>query len=424
MKAGPHSQSLQARALARIPGGVNSPVRAFKAVGGSPPFIVRGSGSRLYDVDNNSAIDLMLSWGPLILGHAHPAVVSAISQAAVDGTSFGAATAREVEYAEYLCSLMPSLEMVRLVSSGTEATLSAVRLARAATGRSRIIKFTGHYHGHADSFLVKAGSGALTLGTPSSPGVPEPIASLTLTARFNDLPSVDALLASYGKEIAALIVEPVAGNMGTILPEPGFLQGLRERCTKHGVVLIFDEVMCGFRCAFGGAQAKFDVTPDLTTLGKVIGGGMPLAAYGGRRDLMEQMAPAGPVYQAGTLSGNPVAIAAGLTTLKLIAEPGAFASIEDKTTRLCTALRGLSTDARKVSVTQAGTMFTLFLQPEPPRHDGELPAAAPFARFFTAALERGVYFPPSAYETAFLSAAHSPQDLEQVVSAVDAALKA
>ncbi|MGK2940705.1 MAG: glutamate-1-semialdehyde 2,1-aminomutase [Immundisolibacter sp.] len=404
-----HSQRLFERALAVIPGGVNSPVRAFGAVGGQPPFIAQADGARLRDVDGNDYIDYVCSWGAVILGHAAPVVVQAVRAAATRGLSYGAPTAAEVELAETLCRLVPGLERVRLVNSGTEATMSAIRLARAATGRKVLVKFAGCYHGHADSLLVNAGSGALTFGVPSSPGVPSELAALTLTAPYNDLRAVEVLFADRGAEIAAVIVEPVAGNMGCVLPRPGFLEGLRQLCTAHGAVLIFDEVMTGFRVALGGAQARFGVTADLVTLGKVIGGGLPVGAYGGRADLMEQMAPAGPVYQAGTLSGNPLATAAGLATLSQVQQPGFYEQLEQTAATLTAGLQAAA-DAAGVPfcTVHVGGMFGLFLRPTPPRDLVEAQQAdvAAFGRLFGALLAQGVYLAPSAFEAGFVTAAH------------------
>ena len=404
-----HSQQLFERALAVIPGGVNSPVRAFGAVGGQPPFIAEAHGARLRDVDGTDYIDYVCSWGAVILGHAAPTVVQAVQTAAARGLSFGAPTGAEVELAETLCRLVPGMEQVRLVNSGTEATMSAIRLARAATGRRLLVKFAGCYHGHADSLLVNAGSGALTFGVPSSPGVPAELAALTLTAPYNDLAAVEALFAQRGADIAAVIVEPVAGNMGCVLPQPGFLEGLRRVCDRHGALLIFDEVMTGFRVALGGAQARFGVTADLVTLGKVIGGGLPVGAYGGRADLMAQMAPAGPVYQAGTLSGNPLATAAGLATLAQVQQPGFYDRLEASAAALTTGLQAAA-DAAGVpfSTVHVGGMFGFFLRTTPPRDLAEAQQAdvAGFGRLFRALLAQGLYFAPSAFEAGFVTAAH------------------
>jgi glutamate-1-semialdehyde 2,1-aminomutase len=408
------------RAQRRIPAGVNSPVRAFRAVGGTPPFFQRASGAYLWDVEGRRYIDYLGSWGPMIVGHTHPAVVEAVQEAASRALSFGAPTVAEVELAELLCRLVPSLEMVRLVSSGTEATMTAIRLARGFTGRHRIVKFEGCYHGHADALLVKAGSGALTFGNPSSAGVPNDTAAHTVVLDFNDVSRLEALFESAGADIAAVIVEPVAGNMNLVLPQPGFLQTLREQCTRHGAVLIFDEVMTGFRVALGGAQARFGIRPDLTTLGKVIGGGLPVGAVGGRRDIMERIAPLGPVYQAGTLSGNPVAVAAGLATLKLVQQPGFYESLEATTRAL---VEGLQLEARKsrvaFSAQSIGSMFGVYFRETPPRTFAEVMQAdrERFNRFFHAMLERGVYLAPSAYEAGFVSAAHGSAEIEHTVAA-------
>ncbi|MFP5464871.1 MAG: glutamate-1-semialdehyde 2,1-aminomutase [Gammaproteobacteria bacterium] len=413
-----HSQQLFERALAVIPGGVNSPVRAFGAVGGQPPFIAEAHGTRLRDVDGTAYIDYVCSWGAVILAHAAPTVVQAVQAAATRGLSFGAPTGAEVELAETLCRLVPGMEQVRLVNSGTEATMSAIRLARAATGRKLLLKFAGCYHGHADSLLVNAGSGALTFGVPSSPGVPAELAALTLTAPYNNLAAVEALFAERGAEIAAVIVEPVAGNMGCVLSQPGFLEGLRRVCDRHGALLIFDEVMTGFRVALGGAQARFGVTADLVTLGKVIGGGLPVGAYGGRADLMGQMAPAGPVYQAGTLSGNPLATAAGLATLALVQQPGFYERLEAASAALTAGLQAAA-DAAGVpfSTVHVGGMFGFFLRGAPPRDLAEAQQAdvAGFGRLFRALLIEGLNFAPSAFEAGFVTAAHDAAIIEATV---------
>ena len=416
------SKSLFSRAKLRIPGGVNSPVRAFRAVGGEPPFIRRARGSRLWDVDGREFIDYVGSWGPAILGHAHPEVISAVVAAAADGLSFGAPTEREVELAELICELVPSIEVVRLVSSGTEATMSAIRVARAATGREKILKFAGCYHGHADAFLVKAGSGAATLGLPDSPGVPAALAALTLTVPYNNLDAVREALA--GRDVAAVAVEPVVGNMGLLVPRPGFLEGLRQVCDETGTLLLFDEVMTGFRVALGGAQARFGIKPDLTCLGKIVGGGMPLAAYGGRADLMRLVAPDGPVYQAGTLSGNPVATAAGLTTLRILRTPGVYEQLEARTTALCD---GLAAAAKAADVPfygpHVGSMFTGFFAAGPV--DDEASArtcdTARFAAFHAAMLAGGVYLAPSQFEAGFVSLGHTNSDITRTVAAAQAA---
>lgn len=408
------------RALRRLPGGVNSPVRAFKSVGGEPFFAARADGAYLWDVEGRRYIDYVESWGPMIVGHNHPAVREAVERAVRNGLSFGTPCADEVTMAETIAALVPSVEVVRMVNSGTEATMSAVRLARGATGRDKIVKFEGCYHGHADGFLVKAGSGALTFGVPTSPGVPKATADLTLTLPYNDLDAAKALFAEHGDELACLIVEPVAGNMNCIPSVPGFLAGLRELCSAHGTVLIFDEVMTGFRVALGGAQAHYGVTPDLTCFGKVIGGGMPVGAYGGRRELMAQIAPSGPVYQAGTLSGNPVAMAAGLAMLALIQAPGFHARLAARTQVLCEGLQAAA-DAAGVpfSTNHVGGMFGLFFRPGPvTRYEQATAADVPrFNRFFHAMLKRGVYLAPSAFEAGFLSSAHSDDDLAATVQA-------
>jgi glutamate-1-semialdehyde 2,1-aminomutase len=415
------SQQLFERAQLRIPGGVNSPVRAFRAVGGSPVFFERASGAHLWDADGKRYIDYVGSWGPMLAGHGHPAVVEAVQAAASRALSFGAPTEAEVELAELLCRLVPSLDLVRLVSSGTEATMTALRLARGFTGRSLIVKFEGCYHGHADSLLVKAGSGALTFGNPSSAGVPAETAAHTVVLNFNDVPGVKKYFETQGASTAAVIVEPVAGNMNLVLPAPGFLETLREECTRHGSVLIFDEVMTGFRVAAGGAQARFGIRPDLTTLGKVAGGGMPLAAVGGRREIMEKLAPLGPVYQAGTLSGNPVAVAAGLATLKLL--PSIHERAEASARLL---VEGLLREARAAGVAfsaQAiGSMFGVYFRSAAPTSFAEVMQCDKerFNRFFHAMLERGVYLAPSAYEAGFVSAAHAAQDLDATLAAARA----
>jgi glutamate-1-semialdehyde 2,1-aminomutase len=398
-----------------IPGGVNSPVRAFRSVGGVPRFFKRGLGPYVWDEDDQRLLDYVGSWGPMVAGHAHPDVVRAVQEAAALGLSFGAPTARELDMAELLIKLVPSMEEVRLVSSGTEATMSAIRLARGYTGRSKILKFEGCYHGHADSLLVKAGSGALTFGQPSSAGVPPELAALTLTLPYNDSQSVEDLFAQLGDEIACVIVEPVAGNMNLIAPAPGFLQGLRAQCTKHGALLIFDEVMTGFRVALGGAQGLYHIDPDLTTLGKVIGGGMPVGAFGGKRAIMEKLAPNGPVYQAGTLSGNPVAVAAGIATLKLLQAPGFYEELATRTTAL---VNGLSVAAQAQGVSfsaqSIGGMFGLYFSAKPPASYAEVMQCdkEAFNRFFHAMLNAGVYFAPSAFEAGFVSAAHTEADIQ------------
>ena len=421
------SETLFNRARQIIPGGVNSPVRAFKSVGGIPPFIASAQGACLTDVDGRTYIDYVGSWGPMIVGHAHPAVVAAIQAATARGTSFGAPTEAEVQLAEAIIDCMPAIEMVRLVNSGTEATMSALRLARAVTGRELIVKFTGCYHGHSDSLLVEAGSGAATFGVPSSPGVPRATAHSTLTLPYNDLPALQALLAQRGQEIAALIVEPVAGNMGCVLPLPGYLQGLRTACDQHGVLLILDEVMTGFRVARGGAQALYGIRPDLTTLGKVIGGGLPVGAYGGSRAIMEQISPSGPVYQAGTLSGNPLATAAGLATLEIISQPGFYETLEARSQRLTEGISWALTAAGIPHLgTRVGSMFGLFFTHRT-RVDNFAEAAESdlncFNRWFHGMLAAGIYLAPSQYETGFLSMAHDDAIIDRTIDAARAVAK-
>jgi glutamate-1-semialdehyde 2,1-aminomutase len=414
------SERLFEEAQRLMPGGVSSPVRAFRAVGGTPVFIEYGEGAYLVDVDGNRYVDYVLSWGPLILGHAHPRVVAALEDAVRRGTSYGAPTALESELAGLIREAMPSIELVRFVSSGTEATMSALRLARAFTGRPKIVKFAGCYHGHGDLLLVQAGSGVATLGLADSPGVTPGAVADTLSAPYNDLDAVEQLFARHAAEIAAVIVEPIAGNMGVVMPAPGFLEGLRELTASHGSLLVFDEVLTGFRVHPGGAQALFGVTPDLTTLGKVVGGGLPVGAYGGRRDVLELVAPAGPVYQAGTLSGNPLAMTAGIGTLRALAEPGAWDAIADAGLELFTGLGDAAADAGvSIQPTHAGTMLGLFFTETPVRtwEDVQRVDPAPFARFHRAMLERGVYLPPSQFETWFLSSAHGEAEIEATVSA-------
>jgi glutamate-1-semialdehyde 2,1-aminomutase len=414
------SEALFIRARHLIPGGVNSPVRAFRSVGGTPRFITRAEGARIWDADDRPYIDYVGAWGPAIAGHAHPAIVEAVRAAAENGLAFGAPTEAEVEMAELLCALLPSVEMVRLVNSGTEATMSAIRLARGHTGREAIIKFEGCYHGHADSLLVKAGSGMLTFGNPSSAGVPADFARHTIVLDYNDLDQVEALFKARGDEIAAVIVEPVAGNMNMVRPSAGFLPGLRRLCTQHGAVLIFDEVMTGFRLGPQGAQGLFDIAPDLVTLGKVIGGGMPVGAFGGRRDIMEKISPLGPVYQAGTLSGSPVAVAAGLASLKLTREPGFYETLAARTRRLTA---GLAAAARMAGIAFSadalGGMFGLYFRSEAPVSFKEIMATDQkrFTRFFHAMLEAGHYFAPSAFEAGFVSSAHGEAEIDATVDA-------
>jgi glutamate-1-semialdehyde 2,1-aminomutase len=413
--------SLFSEACRYIPGGVNSPVRAFRGVGGEPLFVERALGAHIFAPDNSRYIDYVGSWGPMILGHAHPAVVKAVQERAAFGLSFGAPTQIETQVAKKICELIPSIELVRMVSSGTEATMSAIRLARGFTGRDRIVKFEGCYHGHSDSLLVKAGSGALTLGVPTSPGVPKELAAHTITLAYNDIAQVQQLFADRGDEIAGVIVEPIAGNMNCVLPVPGFLEALRSLCDQHGSVLIFDEVMTGFRVALGGAQALYGIKPDLTTLGKIVGGGMPVGAFGGRREIMECIAPLGPVYQAGTLSGNPVAMAAGLTTLEEICVPGFHARLAEKTTHLC---EGLLNAARATNVpfavNQVCGMFGLFFTDKAPvRYFREVMDCnvERFKAFFHHMLDEGVYLAPSAFEAGFMSIAHTDVDIDATINA-------
>ncbi len=412
------NEELFARAQRSIPAGVNSPVRAFRSVGGTPRFFTRGEGAYLWDADGKRYIDYVGSWGPAILGHAHADTVRAVQDAARLGLSFGAPTEAEIELAETLCHLLPALDLVRLVSSGTEATMSALRLARGHTGRSKIVKFDGCYHGHGDSLLVKAGSGALTFGQPSSAGVPPAIAGETLVLAYNDLDGVAAAFAAHPDQIACIIVEPVAGNMNLILPAPGFLVGLRELCDRHGTVLIFDEVMTGFRVHLGGAQGLYGVIPDLTTLGKVIGGGMPVGAFGGRREIMEKIAPLGPVYQAGTLSGNPVAVAAGLATLKAIQAPGFYAELSARTLSLTDGLAAAAQSAGIAFCARSlGGMFGIYFTAAVPDSLSAVMACdrERFNRFFHCLLDAGVYLAPSAFEAGFVSAAHSAADIQTTV---------
>lgn len=405
-----------------IPGGVNSPVRAFKSVGGEPVFFQRGEGAYFWDADGKSYIDYVGSWGPLILGHAHPEVVKAVQNAAQNGLTFGAPTEAELEIAQLICQLIPSIEQVRLVSSGTEAGMSVIRLARGFTGRSKIIKFEGCYHGHDDSLLVKAGSGALTFGNPSSAGVPAETAGHTIVLDYNDIAGIEAAFNQWGKEIAAVIVEPVAGNMNLIAPQADFLTKLRELCTQNGSVLIFDEVMTGFRVGLGCAQGLYQIKPDLTALGKVIGGGMPMAAFGGRRDIMQCLAPLGPVYQAGTLSGNPVAVAAGLATLKLIQAPGFYEKLSNRTQQL---VDGIATKAKNHGIDfcaqSIGGMFGLYFSKNIPASFAEVMQCdkSAFNRFFHAILEEGIYFAPSAFEAGFVSSAHGDNELDKTLSAAE-----
>jgi glutamate-1-semialdehyde 2,1-aminomutase len=415
------SQALFAEALRYLPGGVNSPVRAFRGVGGEPVFFKRAAGAYLYDEDDRRYIDYVGSWGPMVAGHAHPEVIRAVQETAANGLSFGAPTVLETSLARKICEAMPSIERVRLCNSGTEATMSAIRLARGFTGRDKIIKFEGCYHGHSDSLLVKAGSGALTLGVPTSPGVPADLAVHTLTLNFNELEGLRETFRLLGEQIACIIVEPVAGNMNCIPPVPGFLEGLRKVCDDYGSLLIFDEVMTGFRVGLGGAQARYGVIPDLTTLGKVIGGGMPVGAVGGRREIMEQLAPLGPVYQAGTLSGNPVAMAAGLATLKLVSTPGFFEDLEVKTRTLTEGMVAIARETGiPLTANQVGGMFGLFFT-----ETGSVSRYAQatacdldhFKAFFHGLLREGIYLAPSVFEAGFMSAAHTEADIEETLAA-------
>ena len=413
-----------------MPGGVNSPVRSYRNVDCNPPFIARGEGAHIFDIDGNEYVDYVLSWGPLVAGHAHPAVVSALADAAARGTSYGAPTTLESDLVRLVQKAYPSMQLVRMVNSGTEATMSALRLARGFTGRSKIVKFVGCYHGHSDSLLVDAGSGLATFGVPSSPGVTEGVAKDTITVPFNDTDAITRVMEKHGKDIACIIVEPVAGNMGCVLPENGYLDILRTLTEKHGALLIFDEVMCGFRASLGGAQAAYGITPDLTCLGKIIGGGLPCAAYGGRRDIMEQIAPAGPVYQAGTLSGNPLAMTAGIETLKLILkepEPGeadASRALTLKTKKLVLGLESAAREAGvKIQAHQAGSMFSIFFN-EGKVKDYASSAASDqeaFKVWFRAMLEQGVYLAPSQFETLFLSLAHTDEDIDRTIAAAEKA---
>ena len=414
------SHELFQSACQHIPGGVNSPVRAFKGVGGDPVFFTRGEGACLYDADDKRYIDYVGSWGPMIAGHAHPEVIRAVQEMAAKGLGFGAPTEIETRMADTLCRLLPSMELVRMVNSGTEATMSAIRLARGFTGRDRIVKFEGCYHGHSDALLVKAGSGTLTLGVPTSPGVPAAVAAHTSTLTYNDIAGVEEAFVSIGNETAAIIVEPVAGNMNCILPEPGFLEGLRAICDRYGCVLIFDEVMTGFRVSPGSAQGHYGVTPDLTTLGKVIGGGLPVGAFGGRRDIMEQIAPLGPVYQAGTLSGNPISLAAGLKTLELTGSDGFHAQLDQATKRLTSGLQAAADKAGiPFTSNQVGGMFGCFFSSETRISRFEQVTRCDmqrFQQFYHGMLEAGVYLAPSAYEAGFVSSAHSDALIDETVA--------
>lgn len=420
-----NSERLFQEAQKYLPGGVNSPARAFKAVGGTPPFIVRGQGSKMYDADGNEFIDYICSWGPLILGHCHPQVVAALKEAVEQGTSFGASTEREITLAKMVSVAMPSIEMVRFVNSGTEAAMSALRLARAFTGRDKVVKFEGGYHGHSDGLLAKGGSGLATLGIPDSPGVPVGYAQNTLTVPYNNLEAVEQLLQRYPEEIAAVIVEPVAGNMGLVPPKQGFLPGLCQLTSQHGALLIFDEVITGFRVGYGGAQALYGIAPDLTCLGKIIGGGLPVGAYGGRRDIMAMMAPTGPVYQAGTLSGNPLAMTAGIETLRVLSQPGVYERLEKTASTLEKGIAGAAASLGfKIKISRIGSLLTMFFTGDAVidyetarRSDTTL-----FARFFQQLLSAGIYWPPSQFEAAFISLAHSDDDIRVTIKAIEGAL--
>jgi glutamate-1-semialdehyde 2,1-aminomutase len=424
----PRSQALFERAKGIIPGGVNSPVRAFGAVQATPIFIREAHGSRIIDMDGREYVDYVMSWGPMILGHAHPLVTDAIRRAAGNGTSYGAPTELEVEMAEIIIDAIPSLQMIRMVSSGTEAVMSAIRLARGHTGKNKIIKFAGCYHGHADSLLVKAGSGVATLGIPGSPGIPPALAELTITVPFNDIEAVEAAVERHGDDLAGVIVEPVAGNMGVVLPKPGFLQRLRDITRKRDILLIFDEVITGFRLTYGGYQNLIGIEPDLTCLGKIIGGGLPVGAFGGKREIMEKLAPSGPVYQAGTLSGNPIAMAAGLTTLRILRDNrDVYEMLDRQTFHICSEILPLfEQKGLPVRINRAGSMFTLFFTPDDvfdfaSAGRSDTPA---FARYFRGMLANGINLAPSQYEAAFLSFAHTPEDVEKTLAACAQTLKA
>ncbi|MDD4874667.1 MAG: glutamate-1-semialdehyde 2,1-aminomutase [Dehalococcoidales bacterium] len=420
------SQELFEEAKRYLPGGVDSPVRAFKAVGGTPPFITRGKGSRIFDADGNEYIDYVCSWGPLILGHSHPRVIDAIKQAAENGTTFGASTELEITLAKMVTTAMPSIEMLRFVSSGTEATMSALRLARAFTGRDKIIKFAGGYHGHSDGLLVKGGSGLATLGLPDSPGVPKSYTLNTLVAPYNDIEAVAQLLHKYSGEIAGVIVEPIAANMGVIPPQPGFLESLRQLTIDNDVLLIFDEVITGFRVAYGGAQSVFKITPDITCLGKIIGGGLPVGAYGGRRDIMEMIAPVGPVYQAGTLSGNPLAMTAGIETLKVLSQPGNYERLEKTSAKMEKGIAEAAVSLNcRLRISRFASLLTVFFTDNQLVDFESVSGAdtAKFSWFFHRLLENGIYWPPSQYEAAFISMAHSDEDIQKTIEIIGMALE-
>lgn len=427
MKKHSKSQSLYSESIKYIPGGVNSPVRAFKSVGGDPLFIQKGHGSRIYDVDGNEYIDYVCSWGPLILGHSHPSVVAALNEQAAKGTSYGAPTELELKMARMITDAFPAMEMVRMVSSGTEATMSAIRLARGYTGRDKIVKYEGCYHGHGDSFLIKAGSGALTLGIPTSPGVPTQTAAMTIIAKYNDPEDIQRIFDREGKNVAAVIIEPVAGNMGVVPPKPGYLESLRDITKRNGALLILDEVITGFRVAYGGAQTLYDIEPDLTCLGKIIGGGMPVGAYGGKREIMEHMAPTGPVYQAGTLSGNPMAMAAGIATLEVLQSEGVYSTLEEKSARLAAGLRDTAEQTGvQVSFNRVGSMLcTFFTEKEVVDYSAATSADTDrYAMFFREMQEQGIYLAPSQFETAFVSLAHTDEDIERTIEASRSAFQA
>ncbi|MCC6442415.1 MAG: glutamate-1-semialdehyde 2,1-aminomutase [Armatimonadetes bacterium] len=427
MKAPVRSRALFEEAKQYIPGGVNSPVRAFRSVGGDPLFIARAEGSRIYDADGNEFIDYVGSWGPMALGHAHPRVIESVREALSRGTSYGAPTENEVRIAREICRAFPSVEMVRLVSSGTEAAMSALRLARGATGKEKIVKFEGCYHGHADSLLAKAGSGVATLGLPDSPGVPQGLASLTITLPYNDLEAVKSALEQEADRIACIAVEPVAGNMGVVPPQPGFLEGLRELTRQHEVLLLFDEVITGFRVAYGGAQERYGIDPDITILGKIIGGGFPVGAYGGKRGVMERIAPVGPIYQAGTLSGNPIAVTAGLATLSILAGPGVYDRLEASAAALEAGLREAArASGVPAAFNRVGSMMTTFFTGSPVSDyaSAKRSDAARYAAYFRALLEEGIYLAPSQFEAAFVSLAHSEEDIDRTIAAARKAFAA
>jgi glutamate-1-semialdehyde 2,1-aminomutase len=424
--SGPRSKKLFEEAKKHIPGGVNSPVRAFRSVGGEPLFIKMAKGSKIYDVDGKAYIDYVLSWGPMILGHAHPVITAALKKTIANGTSFGAPTELEITLAKMVEKAFPSIEMVRMVSSGTEATMSAIRVARGFTGRDKILKFDGCYHGHGDSLLVKAGSGVATFGLPDSPGVPADLAKLTLTVAYNDLDAVKEVVSREGERIACIIVEPVAGNMGCVPPEPGFLAGLRTVCNNYGIVLIFDEVMTGFRVDFGGAQQRYKIRPDLTCLGKVIGGGLPVGAYGGKRDIMERIAPIGPIYQAGTLSGNPLAMVAGIETLKLLMKSGVYKKLEKSTREIENGFTDAAKEAGIPStINRVGSMFTAFFTDKKVKDfaSAKTSDTALFGKFFLSMLKNGVNLAPSQFEAAFMSLAHSSVDINKTIEAARKSFK-